>query len=73
MARFVRHREPEDAGEDRVAGEDRHPDLVSRVQAYCPPMVPDRDSVLSLREQHLSGFLFNRRGMRIPSEGAAKH
>jgi hypothetical protein len=72
MARFVRHNADMAVDDDSSAGGEAHPDLVARVQAYCQPMVPDRASPLSLREQHLRGFLFNRGRVRILSEGAAK-
>jgi hypothetical protein len=70
MARFVRRDADAGADDDRFADDSEHPDLIERVQAYCRPMVPERDSALSLREQHLRGFLFNRSSRvqgRLPS------
>jgi hypothetical protein len=70
MARFVRREDPPRQG-DADAGEHAElPGLIQRVQAYSPPMVPDATSGLSLREQHLRGFLFNRRKATVPSRDA---
>ena len=57
MPRFVRGQQDPEADDGGFASRDEHPELVGRVQAYSKPLVPDPESRLSVREQHLVGIV----------------
>jgi hypothetical protein len=57
MPRFNRaHQEPE-VDQDTYVTDEKHPELVGLIQAYSSPLVPNPDSPLSVREQHLVGIV----------------
>jgi hypothetical protein len=56
MPRFIRAEEDPELERDPFITDEEHRELVSRVQAYCRPMVPDPDNPSSVREQHLTGI-----------------
>jgi hypothetical protein len=61
MPRFVRAEHGHEGDEPVPTHRAEHPDLVHLVQAYSSPMVPDPDSSLSVRDQHLRGIVRPRR------------
>jgi hypothetical protein len=66
MPRFIREtREPE-GNQDEYVADEQHPELVALVNAYATPLVPDPQSPLSAREQHLTGIVRPRRIRDLP-------
>ena len=56
MPRFVRGQDDGETADHGAASSIEHPKLVELVNAYSAPLVPDRGSQLSVRDQHLSGI-----------------
>jgi hypothetical protein len=61
MSRFIRVEEEPEPQRDLFVTDAEHRELVRRVHAYCTPLVPDPESSLSVRDQHLAGIVRPRR------------
>jgi hypothetical protein len=61
MPRFVRGQPEGEADDQGLASSAEHHELIELVNAYCEPLVPDPQSPLSAREQHLAGICRPRR------------
>jgi hypothetical protein len=57
MPRFIRAEGNPEIERDPYVTDEEHRELVVRVKAYCRPLVPDSDSALSVRDQHLTGIV----------------
>lgn len=61
MPRFIRAQDEPEPERDAYVNDEEHRELVSRVRFYCQPLVPDPESQLSIRDQHLAGIVRPRR------------
>jgi hypothetical protein len=57
MPRFIRTEGEPEIERDPFVTDEQHRELVTRVQAYCRPLVPDPQSDLTARDQHLAGIV----------------
>jgi hypothetical protein len=65
MPRFVRGQPEGEAGDHGLASSSEHRELIALVNSYCEPLVPDPESPLSVREQHLKGICRPRRARDV--------
>ena len=56
MPRFVRGQPEGEAVDHGLPFRDGHERLVHLVNVYSPPLEPDPESLLSVRDQHLTGI-----------------
>jgi hypothetical protein len=57
MPRFIRAKDDPEIERDPFVTDEEHRELVMRVQAYCRALVPDPESALTVRDQHLVGIV----------------
>jgi hypothetical protein len=65
MPRFTRADQGPQPDPDAYVKDEPHPELVGLIKAYSSPLVPDPDSPLSAREQHLIGIVKPRRARDV--------